>query len=491
MCFARQPRLLALPLALLVCSAPASAQIVTLNFFNPPEVGGLCGLGFDTVTDDVWVYECSGASLHRYAADGTFLSSIARPGESANDVDVEIAPEALTLGTTTVPAGTLLFVNGEAGPAEIYALDPSTGAVLATLNTTFGISHVVGGAYHPQRHTFFLVQDNVPGPGDENRIAEIHPATGSVLNTFQITSLFQVNFGDVEVSDETGNLFVVSSDEAEIAEFTPDGNFVQYHAPPSGVNGLSGIGLDCAVREAWVSSTSGAVWRLGDVPCGIGCPLSFNSASIAPLTVAPGGQFTVSINVANSGPGPRPARLDLGYTRSGGGLSGTLALGQGTVPQTSGVPASVTQRVPGNAPAGSYVLDLNLVDVGSGVVCDTRPFTLTVQAARVGAGSPFEATSGTPDLFASAVTADEAEVQVSPNPAQGQATFRFTLDAAAPVRLAVYDALGREVAVLMDGSAPAGLQEVSLETSALPAGVYLYRLVVGGEVEVGQLTVVR
>jgi hypothetical protein len=488
--FAHQSRLLAL--ALLVCSAPASAQITLLDSFDPSEVGSLCGAAFDAVGNAVWVYECFGASLHRYATDGTFLGSVPRPGESANDVDVEIAPEALTLGSTTVPAGTLLFINGESGVAEIYALDESTGAVLATLSTAFGIGHVVGGAYHTGRNTFFLVQDNVPGTQDENLIAEINPRTGAALDTFQVTSVYSVSFGDLEVSDATGNLFVVSSAEGDMAEFTPGGTFVQYHDLPSGVSSLSGIGLDCAVREAWVAGTGGAVWRLGDVPCGVGCPLSFNSASIAPLTVAPGDPFTVSINVANAGPGPRAARLSLNYTRSGGGLTGTLTLGQGTVPQTSGVPASVTQRVPGNAPGGSYVLDLNLVDVASGTVCDTRPFTMTIQNARAGVGHPFEADTEPPDLFASAATtAEAAAVQVSPNPARAQAAFRFTLDAAADVRLVIYDALGREVAVLVDGVAAAGPHEAALATASLPAGVYVYRLVVNGEVEVGRLTVVR
>lgn len=246
-------------------SLPASAQIVTLDSFNPTEVGSLCGIGFDAGV--IWVHDCSGASIHSYATDGTFLASIPRQGESANDVDLDIAPETLTLGTTTVPAGAVLFINGESGPAEIYALDKDTGDLIATLETSFGVSHVVGGAYHPLRDTFFLVQDLVPGVDDENRIAEIDPATGAVMNTFQITATFSVNYGDIEVSNSTGNLFVVSSNESGIGEFTPTGDFVQVHALPSGVTSLSGIALDCATHEAWVSGTGGDVWRLGSVPC--------------------------------------------------------------------------------------------------------------------------------------------------------------------------------------------------------------------------------
>jgi hypothetical protein len=200
------------------------------------------------------------------------VSSVPRPGESANDVDVEIAPESLMLGSTTIPAGTLLFINGETGPADIYAVDSVTGAVIATLVTSFGSSHVVGGAYHAARDTFFLVQDKVPGGASANRVAEINPVTGAIINTFQTTGHFVVNFGDLEVNAATGNLFLVSSDEDSIGEFTPAGVFVQDLALPAGVVNLSGIGMDDATGEAWVSGTGGTVWHLGGLPaqCRVG-----------------------------------------------------------------------------------------------------------------------------------------------------------------------------------------------------------------------------
>ena len=84
-----------------------------------------------------------------------------------------------------------------------------------------------------------------------------------MLNTFQISALFSVNYGDLDVDRATGNLFVVSSDEPRIAELTPTGALVQYHALPSGVSSLSGIGIDDKRGEIWVGGTSGTVWRLG------------------------------------------------------------------------------------------------------------------------------------------------------------------------------------------------------------------------------------
>ena len=78
-----------------------------------------------------------------------------------------------------------------------------------------------------------------------------------------------------------------------------------------------------------------------------------------------------------------------------------------------------------------------------------------------------------------------------PNPATGQAAVTFELDAAQTARLAVYDVLGREVAVLADGAQAAGAHTVALDASALPAGVYVARLTAGGQSVTRRLTVAR
>ncbi|MDX1420579.1 MAG: T9SS type A sorting domain-containing protein, partial [Rubricoccaceae bacterium] len=56
---------------------------------------------------------------------------------------------------------------------------------------------------------------------------------------------------------------------------------------------------------------------------------------------------------------------------------------------------------------------------------------------------------------------------------------------------AVYDALGREVAVLADGPAEAGLHTAALDGSGLPSGVYLLRFEAGTEDTTRRLTRVR
>ncbi|MFT5144504.1 MAG: hypothetical protein ACI84D_003140 [Thalassolituus oleivorans] len=63
-----------------------------------------------------------------------------------------------------------------------------------------------------------------------------------------------------------------------------------------------------------------------------------------------------------------------------------------------------------------------------------------------------------------------------PNPFNPQTTIGFELPQTGHVRLAVFDTLGREVALLVDGTVQAGSHEVQFSARDLPTGTYLYRL---------------
>lgn len=233
----------------------------------PSGIGGVVGIGYEPLSSRVWLYGDFTAVLSRYTMAGVSSGTIPGQGESANDADIEFAPADLVLGSVNVPAGSLLFINGETGVAEIYAINPASGALIGSLATAFGVSHVVGGGYHAQRHTFFLVQDKVPGGTSASRVAEVDPVTGAVLNSFQVTAIlpsFTVNYGDLDIAPN-GNLLIVSSDEASILELTPTGGLVATHALPVGVSGLSGIAVDTSSCSVWVVSSGGTVWQLGNV----------------------------------------------------------------------------------------------------------------------------------------------------------------------------------------------------------------------------------
>ena len=69
-----------------------------------------------------------------------------------------------------------------------------------------------------------------------------------------------------------------------------------------------------------------------------------------------------------------------------------------------------------------------------------------------------------------------SRLTVSPNPATTQGQLALTVAASQDVRVALYDALGREVRVLLERSLVAGQQaHIGFRTDDLPAGVYVVR----------------
>jgi hypothetical protein len=63
-----------------------------------------------------------------------------------------------------------------------------------------------------------------------------------------------------------------------------------------------------------------------------------------------------------------------------------------------------------------------------------------------------------------------------PNPFNPSTTISFTIPQAQHVSLVVYDALGREVATLVDSELGAGSHTVTFEGQNLSSGVYIYRI---------------
>ena len=130
------------------------------------------------------------------------------------------------------------------------------------------------------------------------------------------------------------------------------------------------------------------------------------------------------------------------------------------------------------AEAGPLVLRApRIVRLGDHEVRSETPrFTLLITsdgatATEVGTGAPVVA-------------------EVAPNPARGRTGLRLTVPSAERVRVSVYDALGREVAVAFEGTVT-GVAEVAVEAGRLAPGVYVVRVSGDTFAESRSLTVVR
>jgi len=104
------------------------------------------------------------------------------------------------------------------------------------------------------------------------------------------------------------------------------------------------------------------------------------------------------------------------------------------------------------------------------------------------------------DLAFSGVNTDVAEQaaplrfsldQNYPNPFNPTTVVTYQLPVAAQVRLSVYNLLGQEVAVLVNGQKDPGIYEATFDAANHPSGMYLYRLHAGSYVQTRAMILVR
>ena len=183
--------------------------------------------------------------------------------------------------------------------------------------------------------------------------------------------------------------------------------------------------------------------------------------------------------------------LGAGETFTFASTGGDLDLPAGVIPDGPGAFAFVA----GRARAGDSVGDL----LADGVVAAVVYLAEDDVFGQVGGGSP-EANAqaflaGLAAVVGGVAAEDgpgvDLDVVSAPNPTAGAATVSFGLAAPGEARVALYDALGRQVAVLADGAFEAGRHAVALDGGALPSGVYVVRVETGGVPQTARLTVVR
>ena len=169
-------------------------------------------------------------------------------------------------------------------------------------------------------------------------------------------------------------------------------------------------------------------------------------------------------------PGVASVNVDLPAGMSGVALSSTFT-----------DVAALRFRVVGTAPtASSFAWGTREVYDGPGL--GGGRFTLGTFDVQTG-----EAVAGETDALPAVLALGAPH----PNPSRGGVRVGFDLPEAAAVRVSVYDALGREVAVLADGERAAGRHEATLGAGRVAPGVYVVRLVAGEAALVRRLTVVR
>lgn len=78
-----------------------------------------------------------------------------------------------------------------------------------------------------------------------------------------------------------------------------------------------------------------------------------------------------------------------------------------------------------------------------------------------------------------------------PNPFNPSTAIEYVLPTDGRVRLTVHNALGEEIKSLVNGFQTAGIHRVTFDAAGLPSGVYFYRLMAGGRVSVGKMSLLK
>lgn len=84
-----------------------------------------------------------------------------------------------------------------------------------------------------------------------------------------------------------------------------------------------------------------------------------------------------------------------------------------------------------------------------------------------------------------------ALLQNYPNPFNPTTNIKYSVPTASNVKLAVYNTIGEEVAVLVNGFVQEGFYEVTFNASSLPSGVYFYKLQSGNTVEMKKMMLLK
>ena len=182
----------------------------TVNNTNP----SLGDLAVDAA-GNIWVSDMEtspNGRLHKIdAATGQVLQTINLNATdfglpyTANYSGLQILTSAMTLNGVAVPAGSLLVFNGYPNTDRVTAINPATGAVLATraLATNYDLT---GGVYDPGTGLLFVARSN---GGSGSDVVAVNPATGAEVAT-TTTGINVTSWSGLAIQPSTGHLWLGS-----------------------------------------------------------------------------------------------------------------------------------------------------------------------------------------------------------------------------------------------------------------------------------------
>jgi hypothetical protein len=276
-----------------ITTAGGTSAPVAFNSISPVLAATVYDVAYSTATSELLVGTSgSGGLIYRInPTTGAQIGSYAIPVQNTSFLGLDIAPAGFSMHDTTsntnvaVPTGSLIVFNGQPNPDRVVAMDPTTGAVLATLVLT-GNFDVVGGAVTSTGRMFVL-------DPSADRVREINPTTGAEITTGSFAAGMDITSGDIAIHPTTGDIWIASAATTTLREYTIAGVFVRsIDVTPQGVSTeLTGLAFrpNGGTFDVLASSNRGVVYVLPDPLVS----LPSNTSATAGSTV------TVPVNIDN------------------------------------------------------------------------------------------------------------------------------------------------------------------------------------------------
>jgi cytochrome c peroxidase len=395
------------------------------------------------------------------------------------------AADAQTLGTVSLTTGTFYPIGdfGWGDGIDLYG-NPRSREFL----------DVDGLAFDPVRSGYRpVLYGSVREVGEPDLLIQIDPATGAIVpNAFgagqDYVTIRGVDYltdiDDIAVSPWDGELYAVNNRNGENSRLVTLDRYTGVATevldlPLENVEGLAFFG------DGTMYGTAGE----GDEVIVV-IDLYSNTASVQPkATLGAGGRDYEAIDCLTNSPN-RVAVLAFGDSNGDGTM-------QVTESGSAGLSVRFFRDQNENGLLDGSDLFLDEVVTGSDGMATFQPAATGSFLMQVASHVESVSFSGFGELageryvgmaFATS-TANESEGIVPsdfalmgtyPNPFNPQTTATFLVPEASNVRLSVFDLLGREVSVLVDGMMEAGTHEVTFQAGNLPSGTYLLRMAAPG-----------
>ena len=212
----------------------------------------------------------------------------------------------------------------------------------------------------------------------------------------------------------------------------------------------------------------------------------------APTIPAGGGAFRYSVNIVNNGSSSENIDAWIDVVLPNGHPFGPVINRSFTIPAGANVTRTLSQNVPGNAPAGTYCYRAFAGDYPNTIAAaDSFNF---MKSSNFDAGT----SCGDWNLYGwdkteTFVVSPDGFVlhPAAPNPFNPTTEIAFTLYTAGAVEIGLYDVRGNLVSELARGMYPAGTHNLTVDGSELSSGVYFARMLSGGDVRTVKLMLLK